>query len=666
MARTVIRTLLIANRGEMACRIARTAKRLSIKTVAVYTETDKNALHRYAADSSVLLDSYLNAAQVIQSAISTGCDAVHPGCGFLSENAEFAGQCSEAGLLFIGPSPAAMQAAASKATAKQLAQSAGIPTVPGFDNRAAGDTALQNAADKIGYPVLIKAAAGGGGRGMRVVERADLFAAALAAARREAKAGFNDDTVILEKYVRRARHVEVQLIADRHGNARALGERDCSLQRRHQKLLEEAPAPNMSADCRTRLHDMAEKLARAMCYDHIGTVEFLLDEDGEKLYFLEVNARLQVEHPVTEMIFKTDLVEWQLRLAAGETLPLDGWQAHGAAMEARICAEDPLNDFLPATGALRDCRFPTADNAADETVRIESGIAAGDIVSEQYDSLLAKIIVAGDTREAARTALRRALEHTSLPGVANNIALIHHLTGTAAFADAAMWTTMIEEQRLQWTDAIKRQQDTLAVCAVLSFLYPPTALYPCAGFRINDAPETTLTLMADERIIYRVEARLNNRAGAHVRIQRDKEEATLHLVDGIRNDGEAQAAALSAHFDGHTHTARVETKDGERRRLSGGGVTMEFALAPLSGGDSLAVEGAPIAPMNAVVSHIAVAVGAQVEKGTTLLTLEAMKMEINVPAASSGVVTKIHCQVGDLVTAGTVLADIETPEAEAP
>src|SRR5947208_13080192 len=416
--------ILVANRGEIACRIARTARRMAIRTVAVYSDADADAMHVAACDDAHRLgpapprESYLNAQAIIAIAQSTGAQAIHPGYGFLSENAEFATAVAAAGLHFIGPPPAAIRAMGSKAEAKTIMGKAAVPLIPGYHGKSQDDALLLGEADAIGYPVLVKASAGGGGKGMRVVERHDAFAAALAAARREAKASFGDDTVLLEKYLQQPRHIEVQVFADMYGDCVHLFERDCSVQRRHQKVLEEAPAPGMTSERRAEMGSAAIAAAKAIGYVGAGTVEFIVDADSA-FYFMEMNTRLQVEHPVTEMITGVDLVEWQLRVAAGDPLPLAQEQLAitGHAIEARIYAEDPDRNFLPSTGRLVHLAPP----AASTHVRVDSGVEEGDSITPFYDPMIAKLIVHDRDRRAALRRMRDALASYRIVGVANNV-----------------------------------------------------------------------------------------------------------------------------------------------------------------------------------------------------------------------------------------------------
>ena len=439
-------SVLIANRGEIACRVARTARRMGLRTVAVYSDADADAMHVAACDEARRIgpapprESYLRADAIIEAALATGAQAIHPGYGFVSENAAFAEAAAAAGLIFVGPPPAAIRAMGSKSESKLIMGRAGVPLVPGYHGRDQDDALLAREAVSIGFPVLIKASAGGGGKGMRVVERADDFAAALASARREAKSGFGDDSMLLEKYLIEPRHIEIQVFADTHGNCVHLFERDCSVQRRHQKVVEEAPAPGMTDDRRNAMGSAAIAAARAIGYVGAGTVEFIVDREGT-FYFMEMNTRLQVEHPVTEMITGLDLVEWQLRVAAGERLPLpqERIRMSGHAMEARIYAEDPERGFLPSTGRIEYLRAP----ATSASVRVDTGVAEGDVISSYYDPMIAKLVVRGSDRDEALRRLSRALADYRIAGVATNVDFLGRLVADDDFAKARVDTGLI-------------------------------------------------------------------------------------------------------------------------------------------------------------------------------------------------------------------------------
>ena len=452
--------ILIANRGEIACRVAATARRLAIRTVAVYSDADRNAKHVGACDEAVHIggsaarDSYLRWDRIIEAARATGAQAVHPGYGFLSENQEFARACAQAGLVFIGPPASAIQAMGLKSQAKQLMEQAGVPLVPGYHGSDQDPALLAREAARIGYPVLIKASAGGGGKGMRAVEQPEQFQSALASCQREAASSFGDKAVLIEKYVQRPRHVEIQVFGDTHGNYVWLFERDCSVQRRHQKVLEEAPAPGITETMRHQMGEAAVAAARAVNYVGAGTVEFIVEQRGGDMnfFFMEMNTRLQVEHPVTEAITGLDLVEWQLRVAAGEPLPLtqDRLRINGHAIEARICAETPEKNFLPATGTLRVYRKPAAASFEPAPVRIDDGVREGETISPFYDSMIAKLIVHGATREQALARLDHALARTQIVGLNTNVQFLRQVVRSPSFARADLDTALItrEQDRL--------------------------------------------------------------------------------------------------------------------------------------------------------------------------------------------------------------------------
>ncbi|MBU6502230.1 MAG: ATP-grasp domain-containing protein, partial [Burkholderiales bacterium] len=454
--------ILIANRGEIACRVAATARRMGVKTVAVYSDADAHAKHVAVCDEAVHIgasaprESYLQWQRIIDAARATGAQAVHPGYGFLSENEEFARACHDAGLVFIGPPASAIQAMGLKAESKRLMGAAGVPLVPGYQGADQDPALLQREADRIGYPVLIKASAGGGGKGMREVYRSADFPSALESCKREAMSSFANDAVLVEKYVQQPRHIEIQVFGDTQGNYVYLFERDCSVQRRHQKVLEEAPAPGMTPGLRQRMGDAAVAAARAVGYVGAGTVEFIAEQPGGydhpeqiRFYFMEMNTRLQVEHPVSEAISGQDLVEWQLRVAAGQPLPLTQEQLviHGHAIEARICAENPDKDFLPATGTLHVYRKPPNTQFAVGATRVDDGVREGDAISPFYDSMIAKLIVHGETREQALGLLDAALAGTQIVGVQTNVQFLRRVLATPAFSQAQLDTALIERER---------------------------------------------------------------------------------------------------------------------------------------------------------------------------------------------------------------------------
>ncbi|MEY3517627.1 MAG: hypothetical protein RLZ89_487, partial [Pseudomonadota bacterium] len=453
----MFKKILIANRGEIACRVAATARRLGVRSVAVYSDVDANAAHVQACDEAVHIggnapqDSYLQWQRILQAALQTGAQAVHPGYGFLSENADFADACQQAGLVFIGPSSAAIKAMGLKAASKQLMEKAGVPLVPGYHGADQDAVLLAQQAQRMGFPVLIKASAGGGGKGMRIVNRAEDFTEALASCQREAKSSFNNDAVLIEKYVQRPRHIEIQVFGDSYGNLIHLHERDCSVQRRHQKVLEESPAPGLLPELRERMGAAAVAAAKAVNYVGAGTVEFIVEQSdrGMDFFFMEMNTRLQVEHPVTEAVTGLDLVEWQLRIASGEPLPLTQAQVRvqGHAIEARICAETPDKDFLPATGHLHVLRTPLAQSFSRAAVRWDSGVRAGDDISPHYDSMIAKLIVHADTREQALMRLDQALSELHIVGVAHNVSFVRQVLRSPSFVQAKLDTALIEREK---------------------------------------------------------------------------------------------------------------------------------------------------------------------------------------------------------------------------
>src|SRR5450755_4149626 len=503
----MFKTLLIANRGEIACRITRTAQRLGMRVIAVYSDADEGALHTRLADAAIRIgpaaarESYLNIAALLRAGRDGGADAVHPGYGFLAESAEFAASCASAGIVFVGPSAEAINLMGLKDQAKTLMQGAGVPIVPGYFGAEQDERRLKAEAEAVGFPLLIKAVAGGGGKGMRIVRAAGELAAQLAAARGEAERAFGDGRVMLERFIERARHVEVQIIADRHGNCLHLLERDCSLQRRHQKVIEEAPAPGLSDALRTRLHGYAVAGARAVGYENAGTMEFVVT--GEECFFLEMNTRLQVEHPVTEMILGVDLVEWQLRIASGEALPLaqDEVRADGHAFEARLYAEDPRRGFLPTSGTLEELAWPPAG------ARIDAAVEAGDKVGTHYDALLAKLIVLGRDREDALATLQRALAACRIEGVTTNLAALIALAADAEVRAARVFTRLIDERAASLLPDDDAQARRAALLAALSLLAAaedlPTSPWSCGdAWALNGAGAAVIRLQAAAGQVY--------------------------------------------------------------------------------------------------------------------------------------------------------------------
>ena len=660
--------ILIANRGEIACRVIRTARRLGIHTVAVYSEADRHALHVAMADEAVPIgpaparESYLRAEKIIAAAQQTGAQAIHPGYGFLSENAAFASACAEAGIVFIGPPPEAIAAMGSKSAAKRLMEAAGVPLVPGYHGEDQDEAALKESADTMGYPVLLKATAGGGGKGMRVVASAEEFTEALAAARREAQSSFGDDTMLVEKYLTRPRHVEIQVFCDSRDNAVYLFERDCSLQRRHQKVIEEAPAPGLSPVVRAQMGEAAVTAARAIGYRGAGTVEFLLDTD-DSFYFMEMNTRLQVEHPVTEMITGQDLVEWQLRVAAGEPLPLaqDQLAIRGHAFEARIYAEDPDQDFLPATGTLAFLQPP--EESAH--VRVDTGVLQGDSISVHYDPMIAKLIVWDEDRDRALNRLARALRDYRIAGTTTNVEFLYNLITVPAFRAADLDTGFIERHREQIFRSRDSADPNLVALAALYLLLrrelaagdfaattvdPWSPWHSARGWRCNEPGRQELCLVIGEKELCVAATAV----GDHYLIESElgQTQATGRL------DGEC----LHAGLDGHRQSVTVTSHDGGHSLFGRDGALHFRDAAAAAAGDEEETEGALTAPMNGTVIAVRVAPGATAAKGDVLLVLEAMKMEHSIRAPADGVVAEVFYAEGDLVDGGAELVRFEAAD----
>ncbi len=661
--------ILIANRGEIACRVIRTARRMGIATVAVYSEADAGALHVSMADEARLIgppparDSYLSIKKIIAAAQASGAQAVHPGYGFLSENAEFAEACAAAGLVFIGPPPAAIRAMGSKAAAKALMQACGVPVVPGYHGDDQADETLFAEAEKIGFPVMIKASAGGGGRGMRIVRGAGEFARALDGARREAKGAFADDRMLIERYLERPRHIEVQVFGDQHGNLVHLYERDCSIQRRHQKIVEEAPAPGLSDARRRALGEAALTAAGAVGYVGAGTVEFIVED--EAFYFMEMNTRLQVEHPVTEAVTGLDLVEWQLLVAAGERLPLrqDQIALHGRAIEVRLYAENPARGFLPATGTLHDFYLPEGVG-----VRVDTGVRPGDAVTPFYDPMIAKIIVCGDTREATRLRLVRALADTALSGVATNLGFLARLTADPEYAAGRIDTGFVERRQEALLAPPGPPPDLVLAAAALHRVSEretatAASLDPWSridGWRLNFEP-------AAQDFAFRCDG-----AEYDVALRRDGNAWRLDgRWRGIESGGHGYRAVAQLGVEGRL---AVEL-DGVRRIvwiIAGRGASVVFfdgdswtleeidRLAAPAGADAAA--GRLTAPMPGRVAQLLVAAGDKVRQGQPVMVVEAMKMEHTIAAQRDGVVAAVHYQVGDLVEEGAVLIALAEPD----
>jgi 3-methylcrotonyl-CoA carboxylase alpha subunit len=665
MIRPMFDRVLIANRGEIACRVMATCRRMGINTVAVYSDADANSRHVRMADAAVRIgpaaarESYLAIDRIIDAALTTGAQAIHPGYGFLAENAEFAEGCAKAGVVFIGPPAAAIRTMGSKAAAKELMRKAGVPLTPGYDGANQDAEFLAQQAAAIGYPVMIKADAGGGGKGMRRVEAPEQFQAALASCKREAAAAFGDDSVLLEKFVVAPRHVEVQVFGDTLGNIISIFERDCSVQRRHQKVMEEAPAPLITAAQREGLAKAAREAARAVGYVGAGTVEFLFDGAGN-FYFMEMNTRLQVEHPVTEMITGLDLVEWQLRVAAGEALPLkqEELKMRGHAIEARVYAEDPNNDFLPSIGKLVHLRGPVPS----EDVRIDTGIEQGDTISPYYDPMIAKLIVWDETRELAVRRLSGALAEYQVVGVANNVDFLHRVAGSTSFREAKLDTGLIERERNWIWPKHSEVTEMAVVLAALRIVLDERERTEARrnspwtrgdGWRLNATYTRRLVFThGDHEYAAAVEYRtgdfritvgpsafaVSGEAGEEGRIDA--------VIDGQRVD------AAVIHHNGRLYVFH----DGETPVL-GYVDPLEVAAEGHSSESSLR------APMPGRVIAQLAQPGDRVEKGAPLMVLEAMKMECTIHAPAAGHVEAFHAAVGDQVTEGVELLHFEREPA---
>ncbi|GAB3279840.1 acetyl-CoA carboxylase biotin carboxylase subunit [Parahaliea aestuarii] len=660
--------LLIANRGEIACRVIKTARRLGIATVAVYSDADRNALHVELADEAMHIgpaparESYLRAEQVIQAAIETGADAIHPGYGFLSENADFARACQAAGIVFVGPPASAIDAMGSKSAAKQIMEQAGVPLVPGYHGDDQSPDVLKKAADDMEYPVLLKATAGGGGKGMRQVWSAKEFDEALAAAQRESAAAFGDDRMLVEKYLTRPRHVEVQVFCDNHGNGVYLAERDCSVQRRHQKVIEEAPAPGMTTGLRQQMGDTAVQAARAINYSGAGTVEFLLDEDGS-FYFMEMNTRLQVEHPVTEMITGQDLVEWQLRVASGEQLPLaqQDIPLKGHAFEARIYAEDAANDFLPATGTLAFLQ-PPEESAF---VRVDTGVRQGDEISVYYDPMIAKLIVWDESRERALQRLAGALAEYRIGGTVTNVDFLYNLATSQPFRAAELDTGFIERHReLIFHEREQDVESELPLAALALLLYrqqqgrPRSCLDPWTpwashnAWRLNEAHTQHLSIACHGREF----SVSSDWLGGAWRISANGRDTLIK--------GHLEGDALSFEVEGHRQRATLAaTDDGFVLYLASGAISFNEILPDTGETDSSSAGGGLTAPMNGTVVNLLVKAGSRVEAGQALLVMEAMKMEHTIRAPAAGTVEGFYFQPGELVDGGAELVNFEPEDS---
>ncbi|MFQ5623502.1 MAG: acetyl/propionyl/methylcrotonyl-CoA carboxylase subunit alpha [Paracoccaceae bacterium] len=647
----MFRKILIANRGEIACRVMRTAHRLGIATVAVHSDADAQALHVEMADEAVRIgpppvaESYLRGARIIEAALTTGAEAIHPGYGFLSENPDFVDAVEKSGLTFIGPSSRAIRAMGLKDAAKALMEEAGVPVVPGYHGDDQDDDALAREADAIGYPVLIKAVAGGGGKGMRLVETAAGFPAALASARGEARTAFGNGAVLVEKFVASPRHIEMQVFGDSHGNVVHLFERDCSLQRRHQKVIEEAPAPGMTDDLRAAMGAAAVRAARAIGYSGAGTVEFIVDgSEGlrpDGFWFMEMNTRLQVEHPVTEAITGEDLVEWQLRVACGQELPKlqDELRITGHAVEARLYAEDATKGFLPSTGTLTHLTFPAG-------IRTDSGVRSGDAISPFYDPMIAKLIAHGATRATALDRLSRALAATRVAGCQTNISFLSRLVRHPSFVAGEVDTGLIARHRPAVTACPEPPVPVVALAALAGHGFLPSS-HPCDGFHLWSPLIQTVRLdrdgeakHADIAVLGPGRYAVDTGAGAREIIVRSfrNDEAVLEM-DGKRHRfGVLPASGRITVADGAEHFTFHILDPLERTAERGG-----------AGGDAIT------APMPGMVKSVRACAGAEVSSGDPLLVLEAMKMEHTLTAPRDGTIAEVTVEEGTQVEEGVLL-----------
>ncbi len=666
----MISKVLIANRGEIALRVILACKEMGLKTVAVHSEIDRDSLHVRYADDDVCIgpalsrQSYLNISSIIAAAEISGADAIHPGYGFLSENPDLADACAQAGIVFVGPPPSAMRAMGSKSAAKTLMEQSGVPLLPGYHGERQDAPFLADQANRIGFPLIIKAVSGGGGRGMRIVSRADEFSPALDSARQEAASAFGDDRVLLESYLSDPRHIEVQVFADRHGNAVHLFERDCSVQRRHQKVIEEAPAPGLDNDRRAAMGRAAVAAARAVGYEGAGTVEFVANGSG--FFFLEMNTRLQVEHPVTEMITGLDLVEWQLRIAAGEPLPL-GQKAiriDGHAIEARIYAEDPERDFAPSVGRLAAFRMPEQT----QDVRVDTGFCSGDMVSAHYDALLAKVISRGVTRDAALRALQRALNATDVFGVASNVDLLGRIVAHPAFATGGVDTGFIARHGDVLLAPQREPPIEVLAAAALSVLADEAHAAVSAGAD----PYSPWNARDHWWLNADFERELSFTAGdlaCPVRVRNHG--ATWRLKIGDRLCTAAATSAPDGRFDVIVDGVRERvsvTRVGETIAVRRDGQTFRLLLPdPMAAAaEEDEAGGRLIAPIPGQVTQVAAEPGMTVRRGEVLIVLEAMKTVFRLAAPADGTIATVACRVGDTVVEGQLLVGFAEEETSAP
>jgi 3-methylcrotonyl-CoA carboxylase alpha subunit len=665
--------ILIANRGEIACRVIRTAHQLGIATVAVYSDADRNSMHVDMADEAIYIgpsparESYLCIDKVIDAALQTDAEAIHPGYGFLSENAEFCHACEAADIVFIGPPVGAIQAMGSKSAAKRIMEEAGVPLVPGYHGDNQDPALLLEESHKIGFPVLLKAVAGGGGKGMRQVHDAAKFDEELQAAQRESMSSFGDDNMLVEKYLTQPRHVEIQVFCDSQGNGVYLAERDCSIQRRHQKVIEEAPAPGLSDAVRQEMGETAVRAAQAIDYCGAGTVEFLYDEDGS-FYFMEMNTRLQVEHPVTEMITGEDLVEWQLRVAAGEPLPRQQAEIvlNGHAFEARIYAEDPEQDFLPATGVLAFLRTPEES----EQVRVDTGVRQGDEVTVYYDPMIAKLVVHGSDRQQALRQLSVALSEYRVAGLTTNIDFLYNIATSEPFREAQLDTGFIEKHRpvIFQQEQVDEHQE-LALAALYLLLErnqraqaiashhpdPSSPWHANTAWRMNEPHLHKFTLCYREREVEVTAEQSGDRGQAFYLLEYDGQSA--------RVSGKLNGDQLSADVDGFKQKLSVAEHDGVFSAYRRDGVFhFQQQQADTGDMDTTGPGGNPRAPMNGLIVALLVEPGEMVAADTPLLVMEAMKMEHTIRAPAAGSVSEFYFQPKEQVEGDVELLNFEAEE----
>ena len=690
--------ILIANRGEIACRVAATAKKMGVRTVAVYSDADRFAKHVASCDEAVYIggsapkDSYLRWARILDAAKQTGAQAIHPGYGFLSENDEFAAACTDADLVFIGPPASAISAMGLKAESKRLMEAANVPLIPGYHGTNQDPEFLHAEADNIGYPVLIKASSGGGGKGMRLVEKSEDFIEALGSCKREAISSFGNDSVLIEKYALRPRHIEIQVFGDTHGNYVYLFERDCSVQRRHQKVLEEAPAPGVSVEMREAMGAAAIAAAKAVNYVGAGTVEFIVEQrtdlgeddayNGMRFYFMEMNTRLQVEHPVTEAITGTDLVEWQLRVASGEPLPKrqDELTINGHAIEARINAENPDNNFLPATGTLNVYRKPTHSEFNVSDVRMDDGVREGDVISPYYDSMIAKLIVHAPTREQALAKLDQALSETRIVGLPNNVAFLRHVVQSASFKHANLDTALIPREKAVLFDQRLNINSSeflwLVATAIVNEMAQEAQTQDNDPFSKTDAWRAYSDYQRPFELVYHdqpLRAVISQMHGQAFKLTiHDVSKADGHGTDNLTPLFNGSVRYLPNADDTFTLWLSDGESAGKRQQLqawrhdeqvyifanhASDVITLVDSLAHV--GEDAQDSGSLKSPMPGQVVAFRVNVGDAVKKGQALAVIEAMKIEHTINAPSDGVVSELLFKAGDLVSDGDELLKLE-------